>query len=145
MKKRTISVACLALMAIGLLAQQGSVPAYHAGPPPTGAKLPPILAKEQLWTPGFQYVYQRHAYELAPKISAVIYQQPCYCHCDRMGHTSLRSCYESTHAAECGTCLQELYYSYRMSQAGKTPKQIRQGMIRGEWKRVELETAADMQ
>lgn len=143
--KRANSVGSLVLVAVALLAQQGSIPAYHADPPPKAARLPSILSKEQLWTPDFQYAYQRHAYELAPKISSVIYQQPCYCHCDRIGHTSLRSCYESTHAAECGTCLQELYYSYQMTKAGKTPRQIRQGIIRGDWQQVRLEDAADLQ
>ncbi len=138
---RPILLLCLVLITMALIAQTGVVPAYHAGPPAKGTKLPPILAREQLSGADFQNSYQQHAYELAARIPTVLYQQPCYCHCDRMGHTSLRTCYESTHAAMCGVCLKELYYTYEMNQQGKTARQIRQGIIRGDWKQVDLETA----
>ncbi len=137
-----ISSAALVLVAVALMAQQGSVPAYHAGPPAKGSKLPPILPKERLLGEDFQYPYQRHAYELAAKTSNVIYQQPCYCYCDRMGHGSLHSCFESTHAAECGVCLKELYYTYQSTKQGRTARQVREGIVRGDWKQVDLETAA---
>lgn len=124
--------------------EQG-VPHFNAGPPAEGEKLPPILTKDQLWGPNARYAYQTHAYELAAKIPKVIYQQPCYCYCDRgMGHTSLHSCFSGTHGAECGTCLKELYYTYTMYKQGKTARQIRAGIIKGEWKLVDLEKAASI-
>jgi hypothetical protein len=86
--------------------------------------------------------YQTHAYELAAKIPAVLHQQPCYCYCDRIGHNSLHSCYEDTHGARCSTCLKELYYSYQQHQKGKTAAQIRAGIIKGEWKQIDLQSAA---
>ena len=122
----------------------GGVPAYNAGPPPKGTKLPPILGKDQLWGADAQYPYQTHAYELAAKIPTVLHQQPCYCYCDRMGHNSLHSCFENTHGAQCATCLKELYYSYRQKQKGKTAAQIRAGIIKGEWKQIDLQTAAEI-
>ena len=119
------------------------VPAYNAAPPPKGKKLPPILPKENLWAENAQFPYQTRAYELAAKIPNVIHQQPCYCYCDRgMGHNSLHSCFENTHGAQCDVCLKELYYSYSQTRRGKTPAQIRQGIVKGEWKQVNLETAA---
>jgi uncharacterized protein with PCYCGC motif len=124
--------------------QAAPVPAYNAGPPKKGTKLPPILGKEQLWAQNAQYPYQTHAYDLAAKIPVVLHQQPCYCYCDRMGHNSLHSCFENTHGAECSTCLKELYYSYSMHQKGKTATQIRKGIIAGEWKQVNLGTAASI-
>ena len=124
--------------------EEEAVPAYNAGPPPKGTKLPPILPKENLWGENAQYPYQTKAYELAAKIPVVLHQQPCYCHCDRMGHNSLRSCFEGTHGAQCDTCLKELFYAYGQSKKGKTATQIRQGIIKGEWKQVNLdEVAAD--
>ena len=121
------------------------VPAFNATAPKAGDKLPPILGKEQLWGSNSQYPFQAHAYELAAKIPAVLYQQPCYCYCDRgMGHKSMRSCFEGTHGAECGTCLKELYYSYTEHKKGKTAKQIRAGIIKGEWKQVDLQSAASI-
>lgn len=124
--------------------EETRVPAFHTAPPAKGAHLPPILGKEQLWGNNDQYPYQSHAYELAAKIQGVIYQQPCYCYCDRMGHKSLHSCFESTHGAQCSTCLKELYYAYQMSKQHKTAAQIRKGIISGEWRQVNLDTAASI-
>jgi hypothetical protein len=124
--------------------QEAAVPAYNAGPPKKGTKLPPILGKEQLWAENAQYPYQTHAYELAAKIPVVLHQQPCYCYCDRMGHNSLHSCFENTHGAVCSTCLKEVYYSYSMHEKGKTAAQIRKGIVAGEWKQVNLASAASI-
>lgn len=120
------------------------VPAFNTGPPAKGEPLPPILGKEQLWGDNAEYPFQTHAYELAAKIQNVIYQQPCYCYCDRMGHKSLHSCFEKTHGAQCSTCMKELYYSYQMSKQHKTAAQIRKGIIAGEWKQIDLQSAANM-
>jgi len=122
--------------------EETGIPAYNAGPPPKGTKLPAILTKDQLWGADAQYPYQTHAYELASRIPAVLHQQPCYCYCDRMGHNSLHSCFENTHGARCSTCLKELYYSYQQHQKGKTAAQIRAGIIKGEFKQIDLNTAA---
>ena len=119
------------------------VPAFNP-PPAPGAKLPAILGRDQLWGNNDQYPYQSHAYELAAKIQKVIYQQPCYCYCERMGHKSLHSCFEGTHGAECSVCLKELYYSYQMTKKHKTAEQIRKGIIAGEWKQIDLQSAANI-
>ena len=125
-------------------ADQG-VPHFNAAPPAAGSALPPILTKDQLWGDNAQFPYQIHAYELAAEIPKVIYQQPCYCYCDRgMGHKSLHSCFSGTHGAQCGTCLKELYYAYTMYKQGKTARQIRAGIIKGDWKLVDLATAASI-
>jgi hypothetical protein len=147
---RSLTLAFLFLVTITMSAQwsspqeEGGVPAFNAGPPPKGTKLPPVLTKADLWGADAQYPYQTHAYELAAKIPDVLHQQPCYCFCDRMGHNSLHSCYENTHGAQCSTCLKELYYSYQQHQKGKTAAQIRAGIIKGEWKQIDLASAASM-
>ena len=116
------------------------VPHFNAAPPVNGDKLAPILTKEQLWGNNAQHPYQIHAYELAAKIPKVIYQQPCYCHCDRsMGHNSLHSCFSGMHGAQCTTCMQELYYTYSMHKKSKTPRQIRAGIIKGDWQSIDLD------
>jgi Protein of unknown function with PCYCGC motif len=124
--------------------QPAEVPAYHSSPPTKSAKLPPILTRDQLWGKNDQYPAQAHAYELAAKIEQVIYQQPCYCYCERTGHKSLHSCFEGTHGAECAVCMKELYYSYLMTKQHKTPAQIRKGIIAGEWKQIDLQSAANI-
>jgi len=150
MLKRGLVLASLFLITFAVSApwansqQEGSVPAYNAGPPPKGKKLPALLGKEQLWEDDAQLPYQTHAYELAAKIPAVLHQQPCYCYCDRMGHNSLHSCFEDTHGARCDICLKELYYAYSEHQKGKTAVQIRKGIMRGDWRQVNLEKAASI-
>jgi hypothetical protein len=145
---RTMAMAFLFLVTLTMSAQwtapqdEGAVPAYNAAPPAKDAKLPPILTKADLWGADAQYPYQAHAYELAAKIPEVIHQQPCYCFCDRMGHNSLHSCFEGTHGARCTTCLKELYYSYEQHQKGKTAAQIRAGIMKGDWKQIDLQEAA---
>lgn len=147
---RTLSLGCLFLLTLTLSAQfaapqeDAGVPAYNAGPPAKGTKLPPILTKADLWGTDAQYPFQTHAYELAAKIPNVLHQQPCYCYCDRMGHNSLHSCFENTHGAQCATCLKELYYSYLQTRKGKTPAQIRAGIIKGEWRQIDLQSAASI-
>jgi hypothetical protein len=123
---------------------EGGIPAYNAGPPPKGTKLPAVMSKADLWGADAQYPYQTHAYELAAKIPVVLHQQPCYCYCDRMGHNSLHSCFEGTHGARCSTCLKELYYSYQQHKKGKTAAQIRAGIIKGDWKLIDLQSAATL-
>jgi hypothetical protein len=146
---RSLTLAFLFLVTLSMSAQwvspqaeEGGVPAYNSAPPPKGTKLPPILTKADLWGPDAQNAYQTHAYELAAKIPNVLHQQPCYCYCDRMGHNSLHSCFENTHGAQCDTCLKELYYSYQQHQKGKTATQIRAGIIKGDWKQIDLQSAA---
>jgi len=122
-----------------------SVPLFNP-PAAKNEKLPPILPADQLSGANARYPYQTHAYELAAKIPKVLYQQPCYCYCDRgMGHTSLHSCFAGTHGAECAICLKELYYTYSMNKQGKTARQIREGIIKGDWKQIDLQTAANME
>ena len=58
-----------------------------------------------------------------------------------MGHKSLRSCFEGIHGAQCSTCMKELYYSYQMTKQHKTAAQIRKGIIAGEWKTIDLQSA----
>ena len=143
---RSLTLAFLFVVTLTMSAQwadpgQDDVPAFNAGPPGKDAKLPPILTKDQLLGSDAQYPYQTHAYELASKIPVVLHQQPCYCYCDRMGHNSLHSCFENTHGAQCSTCLKELYYSYQQHKKGKTATQIRAGIIKGEWKQIDLHSA----
>ena len=67
MLKRGLALALLFLITLTVSApwatsqQEGVVPAYNAGPPPKGAKLPAILGKDQLWAENAQYPYQTHA------------------------------------------------------------------------------------
>jgi hypothetical protein len=108
------------------------VPAFHTEAP-TG-QLPETLSPSQ-----FPNVVVQNAYTLAARVKRILYQQPCYCHCDRsQGHKSLLDCFAGTHGSGCGVCLREAIYSYEQSRKGKTAEQIRAGIERGEWQQVDM-------
>jgi hypothetical protein len=114
-------------------AQSGEpVPAYHDHLPP--GPLPATMNPAD-----FENPVVKNAYRLAARVEKVLYKQPCYCHCDRSeGHGSLLDCYVSKHASMCDICLREAFYSYEQTRKGKTPQQIRTGIIRGDWQKVDL-------
>ena len=108
------------------------VPAFHAQPP-SGELLPTMEAS----------IYSEkvifNAYVVAGRVKKVLYQQPCYCHCDRSsGHGSLLDCFVSRHGAGCDICQKEAFYSYEQTKKGKTAAQIRAGIEKGEWDKVDL-------
>ena len=138
MTKRILTA--LLLFSVTLAVADDGVPAYNKTPPAKGLKQPPILKPESLWGDSGGPM-QIRAYTLAAKIPSIIHQMPCYCHCDRMGHKSLRTCFEGTHGAQCDVCMKELFYAYGEKQKGRTVAQIRQGIIDGEWKNVTQEQA----
>jgi hypothetical protein len=116
------------------------VPAYHPSAPLKVGALPPILSGAQLTGENFRYRWQIRAYQLATKIGNVIYQLPCNCRCDRsLGHTSLRSCYETVHSTECSTCAKEGFFAYQQTKLGKSPAQIRAAIARHEYEAIDLE------
>jgi hypothetical protein len=108
------------------------VPAFHSSVPagPLPATLSPSLFTEPV---------AENAYSVAARIKKILYQEPCYCHCDRsQGHGSLLDCYVSKHAAVCGICEREDFYAYEQSRKGKTAAQIRDGIERGDWQGVDM-------
>ncbi len=112
-------------------AADDSMPAYHAEAPK--GELPKTLNPEFFSDP-----LVKNAYTIAGRIKNTLYQQPCYCHCDRSkGHTSLLDCFASEHGSGCGTCIYEDLYAYEQVHKDKTAAQIREGIIKGEWKSVD--------
>jgi len=145
-KKLILGFVSMPLLALGMMvlpqhaastaAQQepgnDPVPAYHSEVP--SGPMPATLAPET-----FTDATVQNAYALAAKIRKVLYQQPCYCYCDRhAGHGSLLDCYTGKHAAECGVCLREALYAYEQTKKGKTAAQIREGIEKGEWHTVDM-------
>ena len=140
-----LTVSCLLLLgAVSLLFPQlgvtqatqapdfNDVPAFHAQPP--SGELPPTMAPSM-----FNDRVVFNAYVAASQVSKVLDQQPCYCHCDRShGHGSLFDCFTSRHGSGCGTCIKEAFYAFEQTRAGKTPAQIREAIIRGDWQKVDL-------
>lgn len=120
---------------------QADIPAFHAQAPAKGEALPPILSGPQLTGPFFREKWQVEVYHEAAQIPTVLYQLPCYCRCDRaLGHTSLHSCFASTHGAICSTCAKEGAYAYEKTKQGWTPKQIRAGIEHKEFESIDLDS-----
>ena len=106
-------------------------PAFHTKPPVDA--LPPTMDPSL-----FPDVLTFNAYTVAGRVKKVLYQQPCYCHCDRsQGHGSLLDCFVSRHGAGCAICQKEDFYSYEQTHKGQTPPQIREGILHGEWQKVD--------
>lgn len=106
-------------------------PAYHKEAP-TG-ELPATMSPDE-----FDNAVVKNAYLLAGKVKKVLYQEPCYCHCDRsQGHGSLLDCFASKHGSMCNVCMGEAIYSYEQTGKGKTAAQIRDGIEHGEWQKVD--------
>ena len=141
--RKVILLASVVVFAMVAFGQGDHVPAYNTAPPKPGEVMP-IFPKDAQTGELFSHDYQTHAYELAAKIPAVITQLPCYCYCERIGHKSLHTCFESNHGAHCGVCMKEVYYAYQQTKLKKTPEQIRAGIIQGEWKAIDLESAANI-
>lgn len=116
-------------------AQNGAeepVPAYHQEAPQ--GPLPATLSPSQ-----FTNVVVQNAYAISARVKKILYQQPCYCHCDRsQGHGSLLDCFAGKHAAGCDICIREGFYAYEQSKKGKSTAQIRAGIEHGEWQQVDL-------
>jgi hypothetical protein len=108
------------------------VPAYHAEAPK--GPLPETLDPAQ-----FSDAQTRNIYTLAAKVKPVLYQEPCYCGCDKeVGHKSLLDCFTDLHGAHCILCKKEAAFTYSESQQGKSAAEIRKEIIDGKWKEVDL-------
>jgi hypothetical protein len=109
------------------------IPPYHKHPP-TGP-LPATLDAKLFPDPLTQNVYA-----LAAKEKKILYQEPCYCGCDRevVHHKSLLDCYIDRHASFCATCRMEAVFAYQEYRKGKTAAQIRREIIAGKWRNIDL-------
>src|SRR3954463_16361922 len=149
MKTRVLSALTVFGFVITMSAQWSApndIPAYHDAAPKKTAKLSPILKPASLNVNGAALTEaQKKSYLIAARIPGVLYQQPCFCHCDRhFGHDSLRGCFTDEHGANCGTCMSEAYYAYEMTKKGATPKQIRAGIMRGDYHSIDIQKAASV-
>ena len=102
--------------------EQSRVPAYQDAK--SVGYLPPTLQPEQFFGP------TREAYKVVKEIPETIAQMPCYCHCDKsIGHKSLHSCFQDTHASQCTVCVSEALMAYNLQKGGLNPAQIRERIV----------------
>jgi len=78
-------------------------PAFHAEAPKD--TLPPTMEASI-----FTDIQTFNAYVIAGRTKKVLYQQPCYCHCDRsQGHGSLLDCFVSRMAQAATSARKKLF------------------------------------
>ncbi|HXE75544.1 MAG TPA: PCYCGC motif-containing (lipo)protein [Candidatus Xenobia bacterium] len=74
--------------------QKPPVPPFHESA--EAAKPFPTLMPPERYR---DYPVIERAYRVAHRLPGVVAQQPCYCWCNKVGHTSLLDCYASDHGA----------------------------------------------
>jgi hypothetical protein len=98
------------------------VPAYFENPD-LAEPLQPILPTESV------PYFAQAGYEIARRKPKLMTQLPCFCYCEKFGHTSLHTCFETTHAVSCDICLKEAIDADRLDSQGMSPQEIREVII----------------
>jgi hypothetical protein len=139
---RRIGALALSVSGLVLLGLMPMTSAQDQSPEPIPAfhdKAPAGLIPATMDPAEFPQPVAQNAYATAARIKKTLYQEPCYCHCDRsQGHGSLEDCFASRHGAECNLCMAEVFYTSEQLKHGKSAAQIREGIIRGAWRKVDL-------
>jgi hypothetical protein len=104
------------------IAEQVRIPAFFENPD-LAEPLNPVLAPESV---PYHAQFGYKAVQRKPRLMA---QMPCFCYCDKFGHTSLHTCFETTHAIGCDICLKEAIDADRMDSEGMSPQEIREVII----------------
>jgi hypothetical protein len=115
----------------------GSTVPAHFNSAEAAQPYPATLPPEQFPNP-----VVAHAYRVAKLIPGTLAQEPCYCFCDKTaGHRGLLDCWTSLHGSECSVCIQEALFTEKLTKAGRTPAQIREAIIAGQWRDFDLGAA----
>lgn len=69
--------------------------------------------------------FARAGYKIAKEKPNLLTQLPCFCYCDRFGHSSLYTCFETVHAEQCEICLTEAVEADEMDRQGMPAQEIR--------------------
>ena len=67
----------------------------------------------------------RRVFDMAREIPEIADGIYCYCNCEKMGHRSLLTCFESRQPIGCMGCRESMEKAYEMHKAGKTLDEIR--------------------
>jgi hypothetical protein len=119
-------------------AQHDDSLAYHEHPPTE--PLPPTIDPEPFKDKRPAFV----SYWIAAQIRDLLYQEPCYCPCNKQAaHKSLLDCFSSRHGYICVTCQKQAIFCYERHNLGDDAKKIRERMAKYEWWEVNLKEYAD--
>lgn len=93
------------------------MPPFHENP--DAISLKPIM------DPASVVPAAQPGYVIAKQKPELLAQLPCFCYCNRFGHTSLQDCFTTDHAATCDICLKEALEADQMQRSGLTAPEIR--------------------
>jgi hypothetical protein len=106
--------------------ETAQTPAVQSAP---STQATPDAVNKVLDPAGFADQRVRTAYEAAKKYAHVLEEIYCYCRCkENIGHRALVECFETDHASHCDVCMNEAVIAARMTQDGKTPKEIQKAI-----------------
>jgi hypothetical protein len=69
------------------------------------------------------------SYVVAQNDPQLIAQLPCFCYCERFGHTSLHDCFVSDHAETCDICMKEAIQADQLAKQGMSPEEVRDTIV----------------
>ena len=97
---------------------------------PASEVAPDAAATNKVLDPaGFDDPRVREAYAAAKKYAHVLESIYCYCRCkENIGHRALVECFETDHASHCVVCMNEAVMTARLTEEGKTPKEIQKAI-----------------
>lgn len=94
------------------------MPPYFEDPRSAGILQPTL-------NPASVQPFARAGYKIAKEKPNLLTQLPCFCYCDRFGHSSLYTCFETVHAEQCEICLTEAVEADEMDRQGMPAQEIR--------------------
>ena len=133
-RRQSHLLAMAALLIMGCDAAQSSgdappVPAAAQATPSPQATADAAGVNKVLDPLGFTDQRVRAAYDAAKKYAHVLEEIYCYCRCkENIGHRALVECFETDHAANCDVCMNEAVIAARMTQDGRTPREIQKAI-----------------
>jgi hypothetical protein len=125
---RSLVLAALLLMGCDAAqtSDQTQSPVVQSAP---STQATPDAVNKVLDPAGFADQRVRTAYEAAKKYAHVLEEIYCYCRCkENIGHRALVECFETDHASACDVCMNEAVIAARMTQEGRTPKEIQKAI-----------------
>jgi hypothetical protein len=132
MSRTSLQSLLFALVLVGCSAGDSAPEAQSAAlqsAPPVAAAPDAAATNKVLDPAGFTDARVRTAYEAAKKYAHVLESIYCYCKCkENIGHRALVECFETDHASHCDVCMNEAVIAARMTEQGKTPKEIQKAI-----------------
>ena len=118
------------LVLIGCSASDSTREPVDTQSAPVSVVAPDAAATNKVLDPaGFSDPRVREAYVAAKKYAHVLESIYCYCRCkENIGHRALVECFETDHASNCVVCMNEAVMTARLTEEGKTPKEIQKAI-----------------